>query len=724
MSIAKSIPSPLHHIMYIIVKINFSELKMNNDSEEVPVHGINKITPDDTFQILNQSDMKDFTFGVESFCLVLAEENRPAVNESLSTSLILPVDTKSALKNLLSDSANADDSYVKNNSVCKESVTIDANEEVFNVSDERIELASNRTFDTEGFQKAFEMQGGLLNSIFDKANSCSNYEERKPKITSLDKKVEIDALERKSGLSNKTFDAETIVVDVNKSEFTSKLQYSPNSKTELFSTLLPLRNNNELSDSRHCHSTPMKGIENVVGCNNSSDAEIKIEVFSDESPVLSPSPANKPVRSNLLDVMSRDVSGTDNIINDETFDRNVKSCDETFEKYSTCYGTDVGGRKSHRNPQSLTSVSQVNPNTAFEKIVDHDGLPHDEMVGMNVSGTLASPVMNSGTVNIINDDTFDRIERPSDETFDGNINPRDETFEKKSTHDGTDLGSQKSHSNLQSLTSVSQVNSNATFEKIIDKDGLPHVEVVVMNALGTQASPKNVIDSQENVCEVEDAHLSMPMESDDHSGDAKGLEDDSSKLLIKNSRHGTNKYDTKAEDKLSVKDATYGKNASLNVAPLKRKPMPDSILVQKSAKSAFHGNRNNTMNMSRKACTGPIGASSKLNRKSIVPPAGKSTFKTGQSSSERLVQEKKENLQRWAMSDKDNRSVGESKFGKQPSQSVMQKSIPAALAKETSQITSNVPGLPRKSGIPMPSRATTSSLKGRSQIPTCIKRGR
>ena len=62
----------------------------------------------------------------------------------------------------------------------------------------------------------------------------------------------------------------------------------------------------------------MKGIENVVGCNNSSDAEIKIEVFSDESPVLSPSPANKPVRSNLLDVMRRDVSGADIIINDET----------------------------------------------------------------------------------------------------------------------------------------------------------------------------------------------------------------------------------------------------------------------------------------------------------------------------------------------------------------------------------------------------------------------
>ena len=152
--------------------------------------------------------------------------------------------------------------------------------------------------------------------------------------------------------------------------------------------------------------------------------------------------------------------------------------------------------------------------------------------------------------------------------------------------------------------------------------------------------------------------------------------------------------------------------------------MPDSILVQKSVQSATRGYRNNFMNKSGKTCKGPMGASSKLHRNSIVSLVGGSTLKTGQSSFERLVHKKKENHQRGALSDKDTRSVGESKCGNQPSQSVMQKSIPAALAKETSQIRSNVPCLPRKSGIPMPSRVATSSLKVRSQIPTCMKRGR
>ena len=103
--------------------------------------------------------------------------------------------------------------------------------------------------------------------------------------------------------------------------------------------------------------------------------------------------------------------------------------------------------------------------------------------------------------------------------------------------------------------------------------------------------------------------------------------------------------------------------------------------------------------------------------------AGGITLKIGQSSSERLVQDKKEN-HRGALSDKDTRSDGQSKFGKQLSQSVLRKSIPAALSKETSQIRSNVPGLPRKSGIPMPSRVTKPSLKVRSQIPSCMKRGK
>jgi len=304
-----------------------------------------------------------------------------------------------------------------------------------------------------------------------------------------------------------------------------------------------------------------------------------------------------------------------------------------------------------------------------------------------------------------------------------------------------------------------------------------------MNVLRAQASLKNVMNSLENVCEVEDLHLSMSVESDDHRVDVKGLDDDSSKPLLKNSRHGTINRDSNTEDKLSVKSAAYSKNDSLIVAPMLSKPMPDSILVQKSVQSANRGHRNNFMNKSGKTCKGPMGASSKLHRNSIVSLVGGSTLKTGQSNFERLVHKKKENHQRRALSDKDTRSVRESKCGNQLSPSVMQKSIPAALAKETSQIRSNgpclprksgkkenhqrgglsdkdtgsvgvskcgnqqsqsvmlksipaalveetsqirsnVPCLPRKSGIPMPSRVATSSLKARSQIPTCMKRGR
>ena len=158
-----------------------------------------------------------------------------------------------------------------------------------------------------------------MNSNYDKATSCKNYVERESKHTSLVKKAEIVALERNSGSLNKTFDAE-ITVEA-KTEFTSRLQYSPKSKSEQLSAQLSLRNNNEISNSSRCHSTPMKGIGKVVGCNNSSYSEINNEVFSEKSPVLSPSPAtrNKPVRSNLsfLDYMGRDASGTD-IIDDAT----------------------------------------------------------------------------------------------------------------------------------------------------------------------------------------------------------------------------------------------------------------------------------------------------------------------------------------------------------------------------------------------------------------------
>merc|ERR1711915_1009808 len=129
---------------------------------------------------------------------------------------------------------------------------------------------------------------------------------------------------------------------------------------------------------------------------------------------------------------------------------------------------------------------------------------------------------------------------------------------------------------------------------------------------------------------------------------------------------------------------------------------------------------NSSMIKSGKVCTGSMGASSKLNRNSTVSLAGGSALKTSQSSSVKLVKEKKENHQRGALSNDDARSVGESKFGKQLSQLAMRKNISAPLTKETSQSRSIIPSLSRKSGIPMPSRVTTSSLKVRSQIPTCI----
>merc|ERR1712083_885658 len=116
-----------------------------------------------------------------------------------------------------------------------------------------------------------------------------------------------------------------------------------------------------------------------------------------------------------------------------------------------------------------------------------------------------------------------------------------------------------------------------------------------------------------------------------------------------------------------------------------------------SDKSGFNDYRNSGMIKSGNVYTGSTGASSKLNRNSTVSLAGGSALKTGQSSSERLVQEK-ENHQRGALPNDDVRSVGESKFGKQLSQLVMRKSISAPLSKETSQSRSIVPGLSRKSG--------------------------
>ena len=70
----------------------------------------------------------------------------------------------------------------------------------------------------------------------------------------------------------------------------------------------------------------------------------------------------------------------------------------------------------------------------------------------------------------------------------------------------------------------------------------------------------------------------------------------------------------------------------------------------------------------------------------------------------------------------DTRCVDESRSGKQASPSEMRSSVPTALGKENSQIRSNIPVLFRKSGIPMPSSVSTSSLKVKSQISTKLGR--
>ena len=84
---------------------------------QVLVHesGIN--SANDTVEILKEDEMKDFSYDGESFYSELKDEDRKVENES-TASLVLPVDTKSSLKkNLLSESAEVDDSCVMNNAV-------------------------------------------------------------------------------------------------------------------------------------------------------------------------------------------------------------------------------------------------------------------------------------------------------------------------------------------------------------------------------------------------------------------------------------------------------------------------------------------------------------------------------------------------------------------------------------------------------------------------------
>ena len=211
------------------------------------------------------------------------------------------------------------------------------------------------------------------------------------------------------------------------------------------------------------------------------------------------------------------------------------------------------------------------------------------------------------------------------------------------------------------------------------------------------------------------------------------------------------------------------------------KPKLDSNLVQHASKKyEVPGFRNNPKNKPGETCTGSVRSYSKLSINSRISLAGASMPKTAA----RLVQGKKDSHQtgsrlesgcksklrkQLSLSGKqrsiptalgkeasqDTRSVGEckvrnqlgqsgkqtsistalgggasqdtrcvdeSKYRKQASQSGMRSSVPTALGKGISQIRSNIPGLFRRSGIPMPSRVATSSLNIKSQIPTKLGR--
>ena len=328
---------------------------------QVPVResGIN--SANDTIEILNEDEMRDFSYDGESFYLELKDVDRQVENESLTASLVLPVDTKASLKNLLSESAEVDDSCIMNDPLHHKSYTIDMSGEAFNLSDERVEKSSNRTFGTEEVHKVVDMQG-LMNSTFVKTVSFNNPVERETQYTSLVEKVGTDGPKSESESLNKTFDIETSLEAVDNTDTTSKLQFSIKPKKDLYSSQLTLRNNNELSSSNPSHSTPVKGSEKDV-----SYAEKHTRVFSETSPIVSPSAAGNILSRSLDDSDEVSFSGS-YVVNDETFDWKVNSVDKTFEKCNNiCNGTYDGGRNSYKNQQSKSNVSQGNQNSTFDK---------------------------------------------------------------------------------------------------------------------------------------------------------------------------------------------------------------------------------------------------------------------------------------------------------------------------------------------------------------------
>ena len=101
---------------------------------------------------------------------------------------------------------------------------------------------------------------------------------------------------------------------------------------------------------------------------------------------------------------------------------------------------------------------------------------------------------------------------------------------------------------------VSQSDKNSTFEKNIDGDKLPHDEEVGFIVTESPVSPKNVLISQENLNEAKEVRVSVPMECDEFRIDSKGMYDNGPKLLLNDSRLGTNNYyDSNSEDKLLIK---------------------------------------------------------------------------------------------------------------------------------------------------------------------------
>ena len=648
---------------------------------QVPV---GEMSTNDSFGILNEDEMKDFTFGGESFCSVLKDDHQ-VVNDSLSTSMVLTVDTKASLKSLVSESVKDEDSYVKNNSAINENFTHESNEEASILSDERVR-ASKRVFDTIGGHKEVNMQG-LFNSTFGKDDSFSNHVEIKfDRNISLVEKAGIDVLRSKSGYLIETFDAEASLEDEDRTYVASKLKFSPKSKTNLLSVQMSLRNNNEFASSSSCHSTSMKDMGEVVSSGDSTSyGEKKNKAISDQCLAVSPSSATENILSGSNLSIPDDVVG--DVIKDETFDGKMNP-NKTFEKFELCNRSNLDGQKSLSNLSSQTYVSQGYKNSTFEKNIDGDGFPHDEEVGIIVT------------------------EYP--------------------------------------------------------------------------VSPKNVLISQENLNEVKEVRVSMPMECDEFRIDSKGMYDNGPKFLLNNSRLGTNNfYDSNSGDKLLIKRVKLDKIDSL-VKTNVRKPKLNSSLVQHAVKkSVVPSSRNNLMNKPGEKCTGTVRLYSKLNMNTKMSLTGGNKSKAGV----KLVQERNETHQSGSRSVRNNKCVGESKLGnqlghlkkqisipalgkessrdtrsvgdskvrkqlslsgfqrsistalgkeayqntssvneskfrKQVSQSGMQISAPSTLDKETCHIKTNIPGILKNSGIPMPTRVSTSSLKLRSQIPTSIKLGR